>query len=92
MCSLLAALLAASIDGEAALRHASALAALGPHPWGSPRSHPAAEYVAAQLREEYELSPADVAPDPAVLNTTNDPAGGAKPAPVLVISRVWFAL
>ncbi len=51
MSSLLAALLAASIDGEAALRHASALAALGPHPWGSPRSHPAAEYVAAQLRE-----------------------------------------
>src|SRR6266581_7592912 len=48
---LLAALLAASIDGEAALRHASALAALGPHPWGSPRNHAAAEYVAAQLRD-----------------------------------------
>jgi len=51
MSSLLAALLAASIDGEAALRHASALAALGPHPWGSPRNHAAAEYVAAQLRD-----------------------------------------
>jgi hypothetical protein len=36
-------------DGEAALRHASALAALGPHPWGSPRSRAAAAYVAAQL-------------------------------------------
>lgn len=44
-------LLAASIDGEAALRHASALAALGPHPWGSPRARVAAEYVASQLRE-----------------------------------------
>ncbi len=51
MSSLLAVLLAASIDGEAALRHASALAALGPHPWGSPRNHAAAEYVAAQLRD-----------------------------------------
>ncbi len=51
MSPLLAALLAASIDGEAALRHASALAALGPHPWGSPRNHAAAEYVAAQLRD-----------------------------------------
>src|SRR5438034_4695702 len=51
MCSLLAALLAASIDGEAALRHASALAALGPHPWGSPRAAAAAEYVAAHFRE-----------------------------------------
>jgi hypothetical protein len=48
---LLGLLLAASIDGEAALRHASALAALGPHPWGSPRDQAAAEYVAAQLRE-----------------------------------------
>src|SRR5262245_6411891 len=44
-------LLAAAIDGEAALRHASALAALGPHPWGSPRNRAAAEYVAVQLRE-----------------------------------------
>src|SRR6266508_3043134 len=51
MSSLLAVLLAASIDGEAALRHASALAALGPHPWGSARNQAAAEYVAAQLRE-----------------------------------------
>jgi hypothetical protein len=41
---------AASFDGEAALRHAAALAALGPHPWGSPRSGAAAQYVAAQLR------------------------------------------
>jgi hypothetical protein len=43
-------LLAASIDGQAALRHASALAALGPHPWGSPRNAAAAQYVAAELR------------------------------------------
>jgi hypothetical protein len=41
---------AAAFDGEAALRHASALAALGPHPWGSPRAGAAAQYVAAQLR------------------------------------------
>ncbi len=51
MPALLGLLLAASIDGEAALRHASALAALGPHPWGSPRNQAAAAYVAAQLRE-----------------------------------------
>ena len=51
MSALLGLLLAASIDGEAALRHASALAALGPHPWGSPRNQAAATYVAAQLRE-----------------------------------------
>ena len=51
MAALLGLLLAASIDGEAALRHASALAALGPHPWGSPRNQAAAAYVAAQLRE-----------------------------------------
>lgn len=44
-------LLAASIDGEAALRHAAALAALGPHAWGSPRARVAADYVAAQFRE-----------------------------------------
>jgi hypothetical protein len=43
--------LAAAIDGEAALRHASALAALGPHPWGAPRTRAAAEYVAVQFRE-----------------------------------------
>lgn len=42
---------ARSFDGAAALRHASALAALGPHPWGSPRSRAAAAYVAAQLKE-----------------------------------------
>jgi hypothetical protein len=51
MSPLLALLLAASIDGEAALRHASALSALGPHPWGSPRNQAAAAYVAAALRE-----------------------------------------
>jgi hypothetical protein len=48
---LLGLLLAASIDGEAALGHASALAALGPHPWGSPRSEAAAQYVGAALRD-----------------------------------------
>jgi hypothetical protein len=48
---VLSLLLAASIDGQAALRHASALAALGPHPWGSPRNAAAAQYVAAELRE-----------------------------------------
>jgi hypothetical protein len=61
MSVLLGLLLAATIDGEAALRHASALAALGPHPWGSPRNQAAAEYVAAQLRvaglDEVELVP-----------------------------------
>ena len=51
MSVLLPLLLAASVDGQAALRHASALAALGPHPWGSPRSQAAAAYVAEQLRE-----------------------------------------
>jgi hypothetical protein len=51
MSPLAGLLLAAAIDGEAALRHASALAALGPHPWGSPRDQAAAAYVAAQLRE-----------------------------------------
>jgi hypothetical protein len=50
MMLLAAVLLAASVDGAAALRHASALSALGPRPWGSPRGHAAAEYVAAQLR------------------------------------------
>lgn len=59
MPALLGLLLAASIDGEAALRHASALAALGPHPWGSPRNQAAAAYVAAELRgaglDEVEL-------------------------------------
>ncbi len=51
MSALLSILLAASIDGEAALRHASALAALGPHPVGSARNQAAAAYVAASLRE-----------------------------------------
>lgn len=50
MSALLGLLLVASIDGEAALRHASALAALGPHPWGSPRDQAAALYVSAELR------------------------------------------
>ncbi len=43
--------LAAAIDGDAALRHASSLSSLGPHPWGSPRARVAAEYVAAQFRD-----------------------------------------
>ena len=43
-------LLAASVDGAMALRHASALSALGPRPWGSPRTQAAASYIAAQLR------------------------------------------
>jgi len=46
----LALVLAATVDGQAALRHASALGALGPHPWGSPRNQAAAEYVAAEMR------------------------------------------
>jgi hypothetical protein len=46
---LLAAALA--VDGGAASKHAAQLAALGPHPFGSPRSRFAAEYVAAQFRE-----------------------------------------
>src|SRR5262245_65735161 len=41
----------AAVDGEAALRHAKALAALGPHPFGSPRGAAAAQYVAAQFRD-----------------------------------------
>jgi hypothetical protein len=41
---------AVSVDGQAALRHASALAALGPHPWGSPRGAVAAQYVESQFR------------------------------------------
>src|SRR5450432_1848288 len=41
---------AVAVDGNGALRHASALASLGPHPWGSPRSRAAAAYVAAELR------------------------------------------
>jgi hypothetical protein len=51
MVPLVGLLLAASVSGEAALRHASALAALGPHPWGSPRNQAAAAYVATQFRE-----------------------------------------
>src|SRR5260221_156156 len=41
---------AAPVDGDAALRHASALASAGPRPWGSPRARAGAAYVAAQLR------------------------------------------
>ena len=43
--------LAAAVDGQTVLRHASALTALGPHPYGSPRTRAAAEYVASQLRD-----------------------------------------
>src|SRR5512144_1940573 len=43
--------LAAAVDGQTALRHASALAALGAHPFGSPRTRAAAEYIASQLRD-----------------------------------------
>ncbi len=51
MPALLALLLAANISGEKALEHASRLAALGPHPWGSPRVSLAARYVEAQFKE-----------------------------------------
>jgi hypothetical protein len=44
-------LLSLTIDGEAALRHASRLSALGPHPWGSSLDNAAAQYVAGQFRE-----------------------------------------
>lgn len=44
-------LLSAAIDGQGALRHASALSALGPHKWGSPLTKAAADYVEAQFRE-----------------------------------------
>jgi hypothetical protein len=44
-------LLAASVSGEAALRHAARLSALGPHPWGSPRVSLAARYVEAQFKQ-----------------------------------------
>ena len=61
MVTLVGLLLAASVSGEAALGHASALAALGPHPWGSPRNQAAADYVATQLRaagiDAVELAP-----------------------------------
>ncbi len=59
MTPALCLLLSVAIDGNAALRHASALASLGPHGWGSPRTEAAALYVAAQLRaaglDEVEL-------------------------------------
>jgi hypothetical protein len=51
MALALGLLLTAAIDGNAALRHAGALASLGPHTWGSPRNEAAALYVASQLRE-----------------------------------------
>ena len=59
--SLPCLLLATALDGQAALHHAAALAALGPHPWGSPRAPVAAEYVASQFRaaglQEVRLQP-----------------------------------
>jgi len=48
--ALLLSAAAGAFDGQAALRHAAALAALGPHPWGSPRGRAAAAYVASQFR------------------------------------------
>jgi hypothetical protein len=51
MVPLTALLLAGALDAGAALEHASRLAALGPHAFGSPRTELAAEYVAGQLRE-----------------------------------------
>lgn len=48
--ALVLSVAAGAFDGQAALRHASALAALGPHPWGSPRGAAAAAYIASQLR------------------------------------------
>src|SRR5262245_49968551 len=49
---LIPALLAGlAFDGEAALRHARELAALGPRPWGSPRGPLAAGCVEAKFRE-----------------------------------------
>src|SRR5574340_1818648 len=50
MTVLLGLFLTAAIDGDAALRHAAALASLGPHAWGSPRNEAAALYVAAAMR------------------------------------------
>ena len=54
---------ALALDGEAALRHASQLSALGPHPLGSPRGRFAAEYVGAQFRkaglQEVRLQPVE---------------------------------
>ncbi len=47
----LALLLAATIDGEAALKHAAQLSSLGPHKWGSPLTAAAAAYVESQFRE-----------------------------------------
>jgi hypothetical protein len=47
---LIPLLFALAVDGSAALEHASRLAALGPHPWGSPRTRVAAQYVAGELR------------------------------------------
>src|SRR5262245_45873492 len=48
---LLPFLLAAGIDGNAALQHAARLSSVGPHPWGSGLGRGAAQYVAAQLRQ-----------------------------------------
>jgi hypothetical protein len=50
-----------AFSGEAALQHARALSALGPHTFGSPRAQFAAAYVAAKFREnglqEVQLAP-----------------------------------
>lgn len=48
---ILPLLLAAGIDGAAALQHAARLSALGPHPWGSAVGRGAAQYVHAQLKD-----------------------------------------
>lgn len=48
--SLVLAASLGAIRGEAALGHARALGALGPHPLGSPRAQAAAAYVAATFR------------------------------------------
>ncbi len=49
--TLAALSLVAAVDGQMVLRHTKALTALGPHPFGSPRTRAAAEYVAAQFRD-----------------------------------------
>jgi len=48
---LFAILLSAGFSGESALDHARKLAALGPHPWGSPKGHAAALYVESLFRD-----------------------------------------
>jgi aminopeptidase YwaD len=48
---LLLAITLSTISGDGAFRHAAALSALGPHPWGSARGSVSAAYVAAQFRD-----------------------------------------